>query len=490
MLNNLRKCFLFLCVLCASCSLHAHSATPSHHVIIDTDGAIDDFRAITLFLAIHDIRVLAITSSSGSVHASSAAQKVSHLLADLHHEGIPVGQGQDAPIQLPPWNSFAEAVVWGSPSSHRVQPPMSAQDLLIQTVESYRRPITLVALGSLTNYAEFLQNNPHLHANIDRIVWYNSFPLESGFNYTIDSAAYHTIVQTQIPLFCVSLTRDDVYYSPEFEQLLMQSVSVYAQKIVATHQQTVVQNRRKHHPLLLWDDLVPLFITNPILFTPTSHGTVAEVSLHAAIPVPIIHSAIQKLLESYATIEQSMFMQFPHTAESYQPRIREFFDTTYQTYGPAEWRAVVLTNKIHGHIGVYSIIGTKMGMRALDYFNVGVNAVFATSYAGIKPPLSCFNDGIQISTGATIGQGLLAVSDTVLTFPTVAFTANNHTVYMQVKPEIAKQMQADIRYGVQTYGLLSPKYWEYIEDLAYRYWADFDRREIFTISVNRKDFFE
>jgi pyrimidine-specific ribonucleoside hydrolase len=53
---------------------------------------------------------------------------------------------------------------------------------------------------------------------------------------------------------------------------------------------------------------------------------------------------------------------------------------------------------------------------------------------------------------------------------------------MSVKPEIAQKMQDEIKYGVQTYGLLSDRYWLYIEDLAMDYWADFDRNEIFVIA--------
>ena len=47
-----------------------------------------------------------------------------------------------------------------------------------------------------------------------------------------------------------------------------------------------------------------------------------------------------------------------------------------------------MTNEIHGHTGIYSIIGAKMGIRAMEYFNVGVNNLMITSFAGSEPPLS------------------------------------------------------------------------------------------------------
>jgi pyrimidine-specific ribonucleoside hydrolase len=162
----------------------------------------------------------------------------------------------------------------------------------------------------------------------------------------------------------------------------------------------------------------------------------------------------------------------------YKPEYDSVLHTTLEKFGPVEWKAISMTNEIHGHTGIYSIIGAKLGIRAMEYFNVGINNMEVTSFAGNKPPLSCFNDGIQISTGATIGQGLITISDSISTVPTAIFEFNDQQVKISLKPEIAEQMQKDIRYGVQTYGLLTDPYWLYIEDLALRYWSEFSRFEI------------
>jgi uncharacterized membrane protein (UPF0182 family) len=54
-------------------------------------------------------------------------------------------------------------------------------------------------------------------------------------------------------------------------------------------------------------------------------------------------------------------------------------------------------------------------------------------------------------------------------------------VKISLKPEMAQQMHREIKYGVDTFGLQSDRYWTYIEQLALRYWADFDRNKIFVI---------
>jgi pyrimidine-specific ribonucleoside hydrolase len=156
---------------------------------------------------------------------------------------------------------------------------------------------------------------------------------------------------------------------------------------------------------------------------------------------------------------------------------------TIDAYGMQEWKSIVLTNEIHGHTGIYSIIGAKMGIRAMEYFNVGVNNLVVESYAGAMPPLSCFNDGIQISTGATIGQGLITVSDSVSAIPSAVFRCNKLEVHISVREELAGKMMEDIAHGEKEYGFLTNQYWLYIEQLAQTYWAEFDRNELFRISV-------
>ena len=156
-------------------------------------------------------------------------------------------------------------------------------------------------------------------------------------------------------------------------------------------------------------------------------------------------------------------------------------EETIEKFGLIEWKAITMTNEIHGHTGVYSILGAKMGIRALEYFNVGVNNLEALTFAGNIPPLSCFNDGIQISTGATIGQGLITVSDSISVIPSAVFSFNNQRVRMALKPEISDQIRKEVAYGVTNYGLLSDQYWLYIEELARKYWADFDRYDLFLI---------
>ena len=76
-----------------------------------------------------------------------------------------------------------------------------------------------------------------------------------------------------------------------------------------------------------------------------------------------------------------------------------------------EWKIVVLTNEFHEHMGIYSILGAKMGLRAREYFHLGIDELEILSFAGSTPPVSCLNDGLQVSTGATLGHGTITLGE-------------------------------------------------------------------------------
>ena len=74
-----------------------------------------------------------------------------------------------------------------------------------------------------------------------------------------------------------------------------------------------------------------------------------------------------------------------------------------QTADPA-WLANVV--QFHGHLGPFVVAGARMGM-------IGLRAVEAKGYFDVevtyegplaKPPQSCFLDGVQVATGATLGK--------------------------------------------------------------------------------------
>jgi pyrimidine-specific ribonucleoside hydrolase len=91
------------------------------------------------------------------------------------------------------------------------------------------------------------------------------------------------------------------------------------------------------------------------------------------------------------------------------------------------------------------------------------------------------NDGIQVSTGATPGHGLLFVNNEPPLSASVDFTYLNRVIRISLKPELEKQISAELREINFIYGLDSNIYWELVRQKTLKYWLEFDRHEIFNI---------
>lgn len=142
---------------------------------------------------------------------------------------------------------------------------------------------------------------------------------------------------------------------------------------------------------------------------------------------------------------------------------------------------IELTNEIHGHVGIYSILGVKMGLRAVEAYQAAGGApslISVVSYAGSLPPVSCFSDGLQISTGATLGRGRIRVSQEGGARPEAEFHCEGMVLRLRLKPEYLEKIQDYIRTGTEQYGR-TPQYWSYIQDIAMRIWKEWDREVLF-----------
>ena len=172
------------------------------------------------------------------------------------------------------------------------------------------------------------------------------------------------------------------------------------------------------------------------------------------------------------------------------PAIEAMAERTIARWGKEEWRAVILTNEIHGHIGIYSTIGAKMGIYALELLSRLCNKaeeLKVLSFAGSRPPISCFNDGLQISTGATLGHGAIEIAkssadarvEAIFRFRAICSTeAKEMQLRVWLKEELRQQIAGDIANAVKQYGH-TPDYWQQVRRLALDYWQQWNRAEIF-----------
>ncbi len=177
-----------------------------------------------------------------------------------------------------------------------------------------------------------------------------------------------------------------------------------------------------------------------------------------------------------------IFKTFPADPDLYSQDMQKMVSETIERFGIDEWRAGVLTNELHGHLGVYAILGVKMGLFALDTLGVEAGEVCITSLAGMRPPVSCLNDGLQVSTSATFGHGLITSENAEDPRPEAFFRVKDKYIYVKIKEPVLEMIRNEITRAVQQWGH-APEYWNYVRKLAIRYWAELNRNEIFEVKT-------
>jgi pyrimidine-specific ribonucleoside hydrolase len=174
-----------------------------------------------------------------------------------------------------------------------------------------------------------------------------------------------------------------------------------------------------------------------------------------------------------------VFEGFPTNPELLRADVRLLAQQIIASHGLEEWRICVLTNEMHHHLGIFALIGAKMGLRARELLGASFGAVRVLSFAGSQPPVSCFNDGLQLSSGATLGHGNIAVADGGPARPEARFYNEGERVQLRLNGEYVQRIRSDVAGAVEQHGNLTPAYFAHIRGLALRYWRDWDRAEIF-----------
>ncbi len=484
----MHKLFISLFFLTLCLFVKAHSGKARFHVIIDTDGAADDLRAICMLLGNREIEVLAITTSEGALAPDSAAVKVKSLLHHFYHEGIPVAAGRKLNIKPPQWRKQSEQIDWGSRAGIIV-PGQPAKDLIIQTLEKEDEKVVFVCLGALTNLNDVLNAKPQIKDRIERVVWYNNAakPL-SGPNYDSDRASANKVLANGVPVEIVSAgEKNTITIDGRYINMVSKVDNIYAKQITETHRTGILAPVVVSGHMKAWDDLAVVYLFAPELFVTTKTSTsVSSCSLPDAHAAEQALNIISQILAGKPDSENRVFYHFPEDPSFYAADVASVMKDIIALHGHSEWRAGVLTNELHGHLGIYASIGVKMGLRAREYFNIGVDDIAVVSYAGSKPPISCMNDGLQVSTGGTIGHGLITVANDARIRPEASFTFKGKTIRMKLKQQYASQIRNDVSEGIRRHGDLTEAYWLYIRSLAIKYWQEFDRHNIFEMYVENE----
>ena len=452
--------------------LFAHPWKPSHYVIIDTDAGMDDLKAINMLLASPDVRVLAIIASGGVMPAEMAYVKVRSLLDQYYHQGLKVGINRRSAFKEMP---LPMSYKWADDKEVNADNAEDYNELLSYIFEHEKTPVSFISLSSLGTVYGFYENHPELFGQVKEIIWSNDAvkPLE-GFNYELDTISALKTIENNLPLKIVG------YYLPEFyNSSLVEKIGIINTPY-AKRTSELFKSREDHDFVRgLVDDMIPLYLHYSELFTSDSLN---NISFYIPDIDKISDDVVCDILSGNTVNRNQVFKRIPADTSFYFSDLQEYIPDIIERHGKIEFEAGVLTNELHRHFGIYATIGVKMGIRAREYFHIGVDEMTVVSYAGSLTPVSCMNDGLQVSTGATAGHGLLKVvnEDGV---PEATFTYMDRTIKLKLKDDISSEIRNELKEINFIYGLDSNIYWELVRQKAILYWKNLDRHEIFDITL-------
>jgi pyrimidine-specific ribonucleoside hydrolase len=440
-------------------------------------------RAISLLLNRPEMTIKAILLSDGSLSPGEGSGKVYSLLKEFSIDNIPVACGDLIAGVNPPWREFNRQIRWGKESDNH-DAGLKAVDCLTENLKNANEKVILVCLGPLSNIAQLITKDAGLVSNIERIIWYNEsvLPLQ-GFNYECDKVSADLVFKSNIRIDVIAnLNKDNTLFDSSMYADCSQSKTRLAAVLRNVFSQPLVYEKLKQNHFKLCDDLVALYITNPELFSVNIITDQLNVRYNKDYEVDGVKEAMTDMINgTYFPEKNIVFNRFPVQHEMFSYDVRPIIDSAIARYGYDEWKANVITDEFHGHLGVFSIVGAKMGIKAREFFGVGADMLEVTTFAGTKPPYSCLNDGIQVSTGATLGMGTIHLATHSKTKPSAIFKYKNHSVRISLKKEYLEQVDADIKEGILKFGLMDDGYWKLIRHNALKYWLEWDRNKIFDI---------
>ncbi|BDH47164.1 non-specific ribonucleoside hydrolase RihC [Salmonella enterica subsp. enterica serovar Choleraesuis] len=201
-------------------------------IILDTDPGIDDAMAITAAVLSPEIDLRLVTTVAGNVGVDKTTLNARRLLHFLGAVDVPVAMGAARPLTREPGNAASvhgESGMDGYQFDDSVVPLLDtpAFEAIRQALEASPEPMTIVAIGPLTNLALLLIQYPHITSRIKRLVIMGgsagrgNYTPYAEFNIAIDPEAAAKVFASGIDIVMCGLdVTNRALLMPEFMQTM------------------------------------------------------------------------------------------------------------------------------------------------------------------------------------------------------------------------------------------------------------------------------
>jgi inosine-uridine nucleoside N-ribohydrolase len=240
---------IFLTLLLTACGSKSIAPDPNliktqtpKPVILDVDMAHEDMFSALFLLSHPNVDLKAITvSGTGEAHCEPGVANALGLVALSGHEDIPVACGREMPLvgnrEFPAeWRRAADDAYGVTLPKGGAESDLSAANLIIDITRNADEPITIVAVGPLTNIAEAIQKDQGITIKIKEIYVMGGAVNTVGnvgnsgvgiqnehaeWNIYIDPTAANIVFNSGIPIILIPLdATDDVPVTRDFYKAL------------------------------------------------------------------------------------------------------------------------------------------------------------------------------------------------------------------------------------------------------------------------------
>ena len=467
------------CLLLAPEPAVADLQGPARPVVIDTDMGVHDAVALALALQSPQLQIAAIVAGEGAASRAAAVHNVERMLDLFNRQEIPVFASElEGGSPMPPVREQAEALVGAA------LPETAVWLRLPFAPEAYRSaagPTTVVMLGPLTQLAAALERRPDLASAIERVVVAGDPADRDSWNLARDPEAVRAARRAGLRLQFVGARGRAAKSTAWRSRGLPESRSTSQGD--AFLDRLLAQPAGRAHYLddvaQAHDELAVLFLLEPQAFEASRSGDVfmpregVDVGARLAEFMSRGRQLTQPVVLSNRSIPDVML----------QEDVRAQRDAIVAANGEDEWFAELLLNELHQHLGAYSILGVKMGLRAAELLNAPRHGMAVVSNAPATQPESCFDDGLLAATGSTPGRGLFRQEPGPPGSIQATFVYNRRRVTLRLKDGYRDQIQGRIGELLGQYSLADQGYWDGVRAFGLEIWQDWHRLDLFDVTT-------